>query len=67
MIGRGAAAAIESRPRREPAPPTPSGRPVGTNAYDLNNPFDVLRANREGYFGADGVAAEALDRAFGGK
>jgi hypothetical protein len=62
------AAAIERRASgRTPAPPTPAGRPVGTNAYDLNNPFDVLRANREGYFAVDGVAAEALDRAFGGK
>lgn len=60
------AAAIEARPRRQPAPATPAGRPVGTNAYDLNNPFDVLRANREGYFAADGSAAEALDRAFEG-
>ena len=61
------AAAIERRASgRTPPPPTPAGRPVGTNAYDLNNPFDVLRANREGYFGADGAAAEALDRAFEG-
>jgi hypothetical protein len=58
------AASIEGRPRRRPPPSTPAGRPVGTSAYDLDNPFEVLRANREGYFNYDDVAAEALNRAF---
>lgn len=61
------AAAIEGRPRRTPAPPTPAGRPVGTNSYDLNNPFEVLRANRDGYFAYDDAAAAALERAFDGR
>ena len=61
------ATAIEGRPVRAPAPPTPAGRPVGTNSYDLNNPFEVLRANRDGYFAYDDAAAAALERAFDGR
>ena len=56
---------LERRPRRSAPPATPQGRaPGGDGNYDLNDPLQVLRAYREGFFESESDAQRALSRTF---
>ena len=56
---------LERRPRRAAPPASPQGRaPGGSGNYDLNDPIQVLRAYREGFFESESEAQRALARTF---
>lgn len=56
---------LERRPRRSAPPATPQGRaPGGDGNYDLNDPLQVLRAYRDGFFESESDAQRALSRTF---
>lgn len=56
---------LERRPRRSAPPGTPQGRaPGGDGNYDLNDPLQVLRAYRDGFFESESDAQRALSRTF---